>query len=73
MEKFFKIKESGSNVRTEIMAGLTTFFAMAYILFVNPNILSQSGMEWGAVFLATIIASIIGTLIMGLVAKVPYA
>lgn len=73
MEKFFKIKESGSNVRTEIMAGLTTFFAMAYILFVNPNILSQSGMEWGAVFLATIIASIIGTLIMGLVANVPYA
>ena len=73
MEKFFKIKESGSNVRTEIMAGLTTFFAMAYILFVNHNILSQSGMEWGAVFLATIIASIIGTLIMGLVANVPYA
>ena len=73
MEKFFKIKESGSTVRTEIMAGLTTFFAMAYILFVNPNILSQAGMEWGAVFLATIIASIIGTLIMGLVANVPYA
>lgn len=73
LDKFFKIKENGSSVRTEILAGLTTFFAMAYILFVNPDILSQSGMEWGAVFLATIIASIIGTLIMGLVANVPYA
>ena len=73
MDRFFKLKENGTNVRTEIMAGLTTFFAMAYILFVNPNILSQSGMEWGAVFLATIIASIIGTLVMGLVANVPYA
>ncbi len=69
----FKLKEYGTNVRTEIMAGLTTFFAMSYILFVNPKILSQSGMPWGAVFLATIIASVIGTLVMGLVANVPYA
>ena len=73
MEKFFKLKENGTNVTTEIMAGLTTFFAMSYIIVVNPSILSQSGMEWGAVFLATIIASIIGTLVMGLVANVPYA
>ena len=73
MENFFKLKENGTDVRTEIMAGLTTFFAMGYILFVNPTILSESGMEWGAVFLATIIASVIGTLIMGLVANVPYA
>lgn len=73
MEKFFKLKENGTTVSTEIMAGLTTFFAMSYIIIVNPSILSQSGMEWGAVFLATIIASIIGTLIMGLVANVPYA
>ncbi len=73
MEKFFKLKENGTTVSTEILAGLTTFFAMAYIIVVNPGILSQSGMEWGAVFLATIIASIIGTLIMGLVANVPYA
>ena len=73
MEKFFKLKENGTTVGTEIMAGLTTFFAMSYIIVVNPSILSQSGMEWGAVFLATIIASIIGTLIMGLVANVPYA
>ncbi|MDI9460953.1 MAG: NCS2 family permease [Saccharofermentanales bacterium] len=69
----FKLKENGTAVSTEIMAGLTTFFAMAYIIVVNPSILSQTGMEWGAVFLATIISSIIGTLVMGLVANVPYA
>ena len=73
MEKLFNLKQNGTNVRTEIMAGLTTFFAMAYILFVNPTILAESGMPWGAVFLATIIASVVGTLIMGLVANVPYA
>lgn len=73
MEKFFKLKESGTTVSTEIMAGLTTFFAMAYIVAINPGILSQAGMEWGAVFLATIISAVIGTLIMGLVANVPYA
>jgi len=73
MEKFFKLKENGTNVRTEIIAGLTTFFAMAYIIMVNPNMLSQADMPWGAVFLATIIASVIGTLVMGLVANVPYA
>lgn len=73
MEKFFKLKENGTTVGREIIAGLTTFFAMAYIIVVNPTLLSESGMEWGAVFLATIIASIIGTLVMGLVANVPYA
>lgn len=73
MEKFFKLKENGTTVSREIIAGLTTFFAMAYIIVVNPTLLSESGMEWGAVFLATIIASIIGTLVMGLVANVPYA
>jgi len=73
MENFFKLKENGTNVRTEIVAGLTTFFTMAYIIMVNPSILSISGMPWGAVFLATIIASVIGTLVMGLVANVPYA
>jgi AGZA family xanthine/uracil permease-like MFS transporter len=73
MENFFKLKENGTNVRTEILAGLTTFFAMAYIIMVNPSMLALSGMPWGAVFLATIIASIIGTLVMGLVANVPYA
>ena len=73
VEKFFKLKENGTTFSTEVIAGITTFFAMAYIIAVNPNTLSQSGMEWGAVFLATIISSIIGTLIMGLVANVPYA
>ena len=73
ISKFFKLRESGTNIKTEVIAGLTTFFAMSYILFVNPNILSASGMPWGAVFLATIIASVIGTLVMGLVANVPYA
>ena len=69
----FKLKENGTTFSTEVTAGLTTFFTMAYIIAVNPGLLSQAGMEWGAVFLATIIASIIGTLIMGLVANVPYA
>ncbi|MCI0129867.1 MULTISPECIES: NCS2 family permease [unclassified Vagococcus] len=73
MEKFFKLKENNTTVSTEIMAGVTTFFAMSYILFVNPTILSLSGMPFQAVFLATIIASAIGTLIMGLFANVPYA
>lgn len=73
MENFFKLKENGTNVRTEVIAGLTTFFAMAYIIMVNPDMLSLSGMPWGAVFLSTIIASIIGTLVMGLFANVPYA
>lgn len=73
MEKLFKLKENGTTVSTEVMAGITTFFAMAYIIAVNPNTLSQAGMEWGAVFLATIISAVIGTLIMGFVANVPYA
>ena len=73
MEKFFHLKENGTTVSTEILAGLTTFFAMAYIIVVNPQILSQTGMPWGGVFLATIIAAIIGTLVMGLFANVPYA
>lgn len=76
----FHLKENNTTVSREIIAGLTTFFAMAYIIVVNPNTLSgraggleQELMPWGAVFLATIIASIIGTLVMGLVANVPYA
>lgn len=73
MEKFFHLKENGTTVSTEVMAGLTTFFAMSYIIIVNPQILSQTGMPWGGVFLATIIAAIAGTLVMGLFANVPYA
>ncbi len=73
MERFFKLKENGTTVSTEIMAGVTTFFTMVYIIFVNPSVLSATGMPWGAVFLATIIAAAIGTLVMGLFANVPYA
>ncbi|MHB8127687.1 MAG: NCS2 family permease [Mobilitalea sp.] len=73
MEKFFKLKAHGTNVSTEIVAGMTTFFAMAYIIFVNPQMLSMTGMPYGAVFLATIISAVVGTLIMGLFANVPYA
>ena len=73
MEKFFHLKENKTTVSTEIVAGLTTFFAMSYIIFVNPAMLSQTGMPFGAVFLATIFASVAGTLVMGLFANVPYA
>ncbi|MDR9755796.1 MAG: NCS2 family permease [Thermacetogeniaceae bacterium] len=73
MDKFFKLEQNGTTVATEIIAGLTTFFTMSYIIFVNPAILSQTGIPWGAVFLATIIASAVGTLVMGLFANVPYA
>jgi AGZA family xanthine/uracil permease-like MFS transporter len=73
MEKFFKLKENGTNVSTEVLAGFTTFFAMAYIIFVNPQILGQTGMPTGAIFLATCIAAAVGTLVMGLFANVPYA
>lgn len=73
MEKFFKLKENGTNVRTELLAGLTTFLTMAYIIFVNPSILSLTGMDRGAVFVATILAAAIGTFIMGFVANVPFA
>lgn len=73
MEKFFKLKANGTTVGTEILAGATTFFTMVYIIFVNPNILSATGMPWQGVFLATIIAAAVGTLVMGLFANVPYA
>lgn len=73
MEKFFKLKEHATTVSTEFVAGLTTFFAMSYIIFVNPTILSQTGMPFQAVFLSTIIATVVSTLVMGLFANVPYA
>ncbi len=69
----FRLKENGTNVRTEILAGFTTFFAMAYIMFVNPAMLSLTGIPAGAVFLATIFAAAAGTLVMALFANVPYA
>ncbi|MET0857883.1 MAG: NCS2 family permease [Telluria sp.] len=71
LETFFKLKESGSDVRTELVAGLTTFLTMAYIIFVNPTILGDAGMPKDAVFVATCLAAAIGTLIMGLYANYP--
>jgi adenine/guanine/hypoxanthine permease len=73
MENFFKLKEHGTTVSTEIVAGITTFFAMSYIIFVNPSILALTGMPSQAVFLATIISAAVSTLFMGLFANVPYA
>lgn len=73
MEKFFKLKENNTSVKTEFIAGLTTFLTMAYVLFVNPAMLSQTGMNQNAVFIATVLAAVIGTLVMGLVANVPFA
>ncbi|BFT66742.1 NCS2 family permease [Parvimonas parva] len=73
LEKFFKLKEHKTSVRTEILAGITTFMTMAYILVVNPTILSEAGMDKGAVFTTTAIASFIGTVIMGLCANYPFA
>lgn len=73
MEKFFKLKENGTTIRTECIAGLTTFFTMAYILVVNPMVLGDAGMPPQGVFVATIFAAIIGTSFMGLFANVPYA
>lgn len=89
MDKFFKISERNSTIRAEIIGGLTTFFAMAYIVFVNPNQLSANGTNgwlaalgadaatlgqiWNAVYIASILAAVIGTLVMALYAKLPYA
>ena len=73
MEKFFKLKENRTDVKTEIMAGITTFMTMAYILAVNPNILSASGMDKNAVLIATALASFVGTLLMALFANYPFA
>lgn len=73
MEKFFKLKDNHTDAKTEILAGITTFMTMAYILAVNPGMLSTTGMDFGGVFTATVIASIIGTLIMALYAKYPFA
>lgn len=73
LQKLFGFDPKVSTVRTEILAGITTFLTMAYILAVNPDILSASGMDKGAVFTATIVASVIATLLMSLVAKLPFA
>lgn len=70
---FFKVKERGSSLSKEVVGGLTTFLAMAYILGVNPGMLSEGGMDFGAAFTATAIAAIVGTLVMGLLANLPIA
>ncbi len=72
-EKIFKLSKRNTTVGTEVLAGLTTFMAMAYILAVNPNILSQTGMNFGGVFTATALSAILATLIMGLYANLPFA
>ena len=73
VDRFFRLTENGTNVRTEIIAGVTTFLAMAYIIFVNPNILGETGMDMGAIFVATCVAAALGTAIMGLWARYPIA
>ncbi len=73
LEKFFKLKENGTDVKTEVIGGITTFMAMAYILAVNPSILSASGMDPQAILIATALASFIGTLCMALLANYPFA
>ena len=73
LDKLFGLKAHGTNARTEIIAGLTTFVTMAYIMFVNPSILSITGMDRDAVFVATILAAAIATFVMAFVANVPYA
>jgi AGZA family xanthine/uracil permease-like MFS transporter len=77
LEKFFKVKESGSTVRTEIVAGITTFFAMAYIVLVAPNQLTGFSTEyqavWNSVYIASILVAVVGTLLMAFHAKMPYA
>ncbi|SIQ51406.1 putative MFS transporter, AGZA family, xanthine/uracil permease [Alkalispirochaeta americana] len=73
METFFELKKNKTDVRTEVIAGITTFLTMAYILVVQPLTLAEAGMDFGAVFTATAIASFIGTMVMALVAKLPFA
>ncbi|MCI8597514.1 MAG: NCS2 family permease [Lachnospiraceae bacterium] len=73
LEKMFKLKENHTSVKTEILAGVTTFMTMAYILAVNPSILSATGMDQGAVFTATVLASFLGTVCMALFANYPFA
>ncbi|SFB04978.1 NCS2 family permease [Azotobacter beijerinckii] len=73
LEKLFRLEAHGTTLRTELLAGLTTFLTMAYILFVNPSILAETGMDKGAVFVATALAAAIGSALMGLIANYPIA
>ena len=71
LNKYFKLDENNTTVTTEAMAGFTTFLAMVYITVLNPSMLSQTGMDFGAVFVATCLAAAIGSLVMGLVGNFP--
>ncbi|MBE0404795.1 Xanthine/uracil/thiamine/ascorbate permease family protein [Halomonas citrativorans] len=73
LDKYFKLTELNTNVKTEVVAGITTFLTMAYIIFVNPSILSEAGMDYGAVFVATCVAAAIGCFVMGIWANYPIA
>src|SRR6266704_737354 len=73
LDRYFGLSESGSSVRTELVAGLTTFLTMVYIVFVNPQILGNAGMDKGAVFTATCIAAAVSSIVMGLYANYPIA
>ncbi|WDP90367.1 MAG: NCS2 family permease [Desulfobacter sp.] len=73
LDKFFKLKEYNTDTRTEIIAGLTTFMTMAYILAVNPDIMSATGMDKAALFTATALSALVATLVMALVARLPFA
>ena len=73
IDRIFKLKENKTSIATELIAGLTTFMAMSYIIFVNPSVLSQTGMDYGSVYVATILTTVLATLIIGLYANVPYA
>lgn len=73
MEKWFDFKGRGTNASTEVIAGITTFITMVYIAIVNPAILSKTGMDFNGVFVATILATMIGTLIMGVFSNYPIA
>ena len=72
LDKIFKLKENKTTVAVELLAGIATFMSMSYIIFLNPAMLSNTGMNYNSVYVATILASAIGTLFLGLIANVPY-
>src|SRR5690554_6194348 len=73
IDKQFKLSEHNTSIKTEVIAGITTFLTMAYIIFVNPSLLSEAGMDYGSIFVATCLAAAVGCLIMGLWANYPIA
>ncbi|MDZ7904320.1 MAG: NCS2 family permease [Rheinheimera sp.] len=73
LERWFKLTAHGTTIKREVLAGATTFFTMAYIIFVNPAMLAEAGMDQGAVFVATCLAAAIGSILMGVIANYPIA